>query len=249
MRAVLQDRYAPATTNKLLVALRRVLREARRLGQIGQEDYATAVDLKAVVGEKPTAAAGRALTPGELLALLSHCAADPSPAGVRDGALIAVAYACGLRRAELVGLDLVSFEASTSTLIVHGKRNKTRAIPLDGSALDALTDWLTLRGLAAGPLFVRILKGGKLTAQRLTPQAVYTIQHARATAAGVPPFSPHDLRRTYAGDLLDAGVDLATVQQLMGHSDANTTARYDRRGERAKRQAARMLHVPYRRRA
>ncbi len=57
-----------------------------------------------------------------------------------------------------------------------------------------------------------------------------------------------DLRRTFAGDLLDTGVDLATVQKLMGHSDANTTARYDRRGEQAKRHAVRMLHVPYQRR-
>ena len=89
---------------------------------------------------------------------------------------------------------------------------------------------------------------GKLTTARLTPQAVYHIQHTGATAAGVAIFSPHDLGRAFAGDLLDAGVALATVQKLMGHSDANTIARYDRRGERAKRQAVRLLHVPYQRR-
>ena len=58
---------------------------------------------------------------------------------------------------------------------------------------------------------------------------------------------PGDLRQTLAGDLLD-GVDLATVQSLMGHSNANTTARYDRRGERAKRDGVKLLHVPYRKR-
>src|SRR5919202_2901325 len=248
VRAVLQERYAPATANKMLVALRRVLKEARRLGQIAQDDYAAAIDLGHITGDRPAAAAGRALPPGELRALLTSCTADHSPAGVRDAALIGLAYAAGLRRAELVSLDPASLDATTTTFIVHGKRNKTRAIPIEGGALEALEDWLDLRGTAAGPLFVRILKGANSTTARLTPQAVYHIQHARANAAGVAAFSPHDLRRTFAGDLLDAGVDLATVQKLMGHSDANTTSRYDRRGERDKRHAVSMLHGPYQRR-
>lgn len=73
--------------------------------------------------------------------------------------------------------------------------------------------------------------------QGSTAQAVMAILNARAAQASVAPFSAYDLRRTFAGEMLDAGVDLATLQQMMGQANPATTARYDRRDNRA-RQAA-----------
>ena len=102
-----------------------------------------------------------------------------------------------------------------------------------------------MRGPEPGPLFVPVLKSGRMVVRRLIPHAIYKMLGKRAQQAGVKAFSPHDLRRTFVSDLLDAGADIATVQQLAGHAGIATTVKYDRRGEAAKRRAVELLHVPF----
>ena len=176
---------------------------------------------------------------------LSGVCCDGTPAGARDAAILAIAYSGGLRRAELTALDLAHYDQTTGVLTVHGKRNKVRTVPVQNGARQALEDWLTVRGAAPGALFCSITKGSHMTGRRMTTQAIYYIFAERAEQASVKPFSPHDLRRTFAGELLDAGADISTVQKMMGHASVSTTAGYDRRGERAKQSAARLLHFPY----
>jgi site-specific recombinase XerD len=243
IRAKLAETYAPATVNKMLSALRGVLRAAWRLGQMDAETYRRAVDLERVPGERlPT---GRSLTPRKIAAMFAACTNDPTPAGARDAALLAL-LRLGLRRQEVASLEVSDYDEAEGVIKVRGKGNKERAVPLMNGAAAAVSDWLSLRGEKPGPLLLQVRRGGWMTRAGISSQAVYSVLAKRAGEAGVKDLSPHDWRRTFAGDLLDAGADLVTVQKLMGHADPKTTARYDRRPEAAKRRAVDLLHVPYR---
>lgn len=243
IRSQLQEKYAPATTNKMLCALRKTLKAAWQLDQMTAEDYHKAASIGSVNGE--TIPAGRELSAGEIAALLGVCENDPTPAGARDAAVLAVMYASGLRREEIVNLDLDDYNQESGRLVVSGKRRKDRTAYLLNGASRALNDWLDVRNLEPGPLFMPINKAGVVQHRRMSTQAIYKLLIKRALRAGVDDFSPHDLRRTFVSDLLDAGADIAIVAKMAGHASVNTTARYDRRPEQAKMKAAQRLHVPY----
>lgn len=243
LRTRLLEQYSPATANRTLSALRGVLKEAWRLGQMSAEAYQRAVDVQNVKAE--VIPAGRELSDGEIFALVAACKADKLPGGVRDAAIIGLLYTCGLRRAELVALNRADFEREASKLLIRaGKGRKQRTAYVQGGALRALIDWLAVSG-DAEPLFVPVLKGGKIARRRMSAQSIYDMLKKRARQAGVREFSPHDLRRTFVGDMLDRGVDIATVANIAGHASVDTTRRYDRRPEETKKQAAGKLHFPY----
>ena len=112
---------------------------------------------------------------------------------------------------------------------------------LPGEAISLINRWLKLRGRKSGPLLCSVNRGGNVQQRRLSTDGVLKIVRARAKKAGIESFSPHDFRRTFCSDLLDAGVDIVTVQRLAGHVSPVTTAKYDRRGEKTKRQAVQNL--------
>ncbi|MEO8609544.1 MAG: site-specific integrase [Chloroflexota bacterium] len=239
--------YATRTVNGMLSALRGVLKEAWRLGQMSAEEYQRAVDFKNLKIE--TLAAGRDLSSGEIMALVNLCLSLDSAAGIRDATLIGVLYTAGLRRSEVVHLTLADYTPETGQLkIIGGKGNKSRTVYVTNGAQEALQDWLVLRGDTPGALFTPINKGGRIILKPMSAQAIYNLLEKRAAQAQVKDFTPHDFRRTFAGEMLDGGVDIATIAKIMGHASIDTTGRYDRRPETVKRAAAQKIHFPYTRR-
>ena len=244
VRSALMKKHAPATANKMMCALRRVLEEAFKLDSMDARDYQKAVDLRSIKSSKKQR--GRALKQDEITALMRVCQADSRELGVRDAALIWI-LRCGLRRAEVVNLNLKDFDATTGELgIVGSKGDVDRTVYMPISAIAAVFSWLVVRGKRPGPLLHPIRKGGFIEDfKRMTPQAVLMILRKRASSASVEQFSPHDFRRTFCSDLLDAGVDIVTVQKLAGHASPVTTGKYDRRGEETKRKAMEKLDISY----
>jgi site-specific recombinase XerD len=237
IRARLVERYAPATANKTLAALRGVLREAARLGLMSAEDSQRARDVRPARGSRLLK--GRALSRAELLALIGACDAATA-AGARDAAMVAILYGCGLRRAELVTLDRTDFDGAA--LRVRGKGGKERRAQV-AMAASYLTAWLAVRGDAVGPLFLPVDRYDHPRWKRLADAAVRHILQRIAARAGVADFTPHDMRRSFVSDLLEAGADVATVQRMAGHASIVTTQKYDRRGEDAQKRAAGLLKL------
>jgi site-specific recombinase XerC len=238
---------APASVNATLSALRGVARAAWQLGMINAEDYHRVAGVRNVRGSRLPA--GRALTPGEIGALLDTCADDETAAGARDAAIIALLYGAGLRRSEAAELDLAHYDSTAGELKVRGKGDKERLVPLEAGVAAALDDWISVRDSIAGPLLCPIRKGGRMELRRMSAQAIYDALLKRGREARLSSLSPHDLRRTFASDLLDVSGDVSAVQKLLGHANVQTTMRYDRRGEVAKRKAINLLHLPYRSRS
>lgn len=241
---------SPATRNKALAVLKGVARAAWELKQMDTDTFERIRSVKGDTGSRELA--GRFVPEGEIKSLLSTCAKDSSPSGARDAAMIALAASTGARRAEIASLVAENLSVDEDGLFrirVIGKRNKERTLFIRGNAARFFNDWLALRfeeGQMTGPLFCAIRKGGTTVPEKgISTTAADKILRKRCSQAGLADLDWHDLRRTTTSNLLDAGADIATVAGILGHSNIQTTARYDRRGERAKIKAADLISIPY----
>ncbi len=170
------------------------------------------------------------LTLDEVEALL-HAPDTSKPEGLRDRAMLEVLYATGLRVTELITLVLREVHLDHGYVRVLGKGNKQRVVPLGEVAVDAVQDYIdNARGVllanhggpGASPSLFVTRRGGAMTRQ-----AFWKNLQSHALEAGLKrKISPHKLRHSFATHLLERGADLRSVQELLGHSDINTTQIY-----------------------
>lgn len=148
--------------------------------------------------------------------------------GKRNRAMLETLYSTGIRVSELVGLNAGDVDFAAKSLRVLGKGNKERIVPIGEKALDAIDAYQ--QALAAQK---KVTQGGdralflNKNMGRLTTRSVARVLDKAAIAAGISvPVSPHDLRHSFATHMLDAGLDLRMVQELLGHSQLSTTQKY-----------------------
>jgi integrase/recombinase XerD len=229
----------PASRRRKAAALRAFYRFC-----FGEEliarDVASLLDLP-----RPGRQLPEVLTVEEVDRLLA--APDPGQeSGRRDRALLELVYAAGLRIGEATGLDREDLSLEGAFVRVVGKGDRERLVPVGGTAIAALEDWLaTVRpewlarggreGPRGGPLFVssRGRRLGRMAAWRVVQQA--------AAGAGLHGHvTPHTLRHSFATHLLEGGADLRVVQELLGHASISTTQLYTHlTGERIRQVYAR----------
>jgi integrase/recombinase XerC len=233
--ASLFDHNDAATIGKKLSALRSFFRFLQRRGVVVGNPAA------AIRGPKKKRPLPRALDVDETFRLIEAPAAGPRPTVrrrgatesvraemlvVRDQALFEVLYGAGLRVSEACALDDGDLEhdryGTWTVTVARGKGGKRRIVPLGDAAARAITAWQAVRPAAAAPtLFINA------TGTRLTPRSVQRLTRAWAIAAGVTsPATPHGFRHSFATHLLDGGVDLRSIQELLGHASLSSTQVY-----------------------
>lgn len=171
---------------------------------------------------------GKWLTSEEAFRLLTTPPAK-TLIGLRDRAILAVLLGCGLRRSELVALRVEDIQPRNDrTVLVDlvGKGGRLRTVPVPSFVETALRNWLERSRITTGPVFRRVLKGGRVGEAPLTGTTVRTLVLEHAQTAGLGSLAPHDLRRTCAKLCRSGGGDLVQIQLLLGHASVQTTERY-----------------------
>lgn len=168
----------------------------------------------------------KALAYEQIAEILSAAGVGDDPAALRDVALLELLYGTGARIDEACGLDRDDLDLDARTVLLRGKGNRERLIPLGGAAVQSLEVYL-VRGR---PAFVRSSTPAvflNTRGRRLSRQSAWAVVSSAAERAGVNQrVSPHTLRHSFATHLVERGADVRVVQELLGHASVTTTQIY-----------------------
>lgn len=213
-------RYARRTVARRIAALRSFF------SYLVSEDLAVSDPSAILMTPKMPARLPR-VVPADTLRALLDAPDNQTATGLRDGALLELLYATGIRVGELVGLSVGDVDLAQGQAVVFGKGSKERIVPLHHLAVDRLRTYLRdgrPRLLKDHPTDILFLS---TRGRPLSPEAVRRILNRHLTAAGATiSVSPHALRHTFATHLVEGGADLRTVQELLGHIALSTTQIY-----------------------
>jgi integrase/recombinase XerC len=167
----------------------------------------------------------------EMNRVVESAADDAAAWPERDRVIFELLYGCGIRNAELVGIDLADIHWANDAILVRGKGRKERYVPLGDAAAEALRAYLPLREqklAVAGKSSPALLLNLRLRGDaRLTTRSVGRIVKHIALAHGLPAdVHPHTLRHAFGTHMLEEGADLRAIQELLGHERLSTTQRY-----------------------
>ncbi len=223
VRSLSRRNLAPSTSARRLSAVRQFHRFLLSEG-LCEEDPSTAVDSPRRGRILP-----KTLSEDEVSKLLDRDRFTDKPEGIRLRALLELLYATGMRVSELVSLPLAATRQDPQFLLIRGKGDKERIVPLTPDARDSLQSYETVRqrdfarGQQSPWLFPSRGSQRHLTRQRF---GQLLKAHARVCGLAAERISPHVIRHAFASHLLANGADLRALQQMLGHADISTTQIY-----------------------
>lgn len=153
---------------------------------------------------------------------------ERTPVEMRNQALLEFLYACGARISEASGLRIVSVDFKQAQVRVFGKGSKERIIPIHEVALESMKTYADfgrpylLKGKPASEFFFVSTRGNQMGTDAMRKMFKDTLERAGVEGS----YTPHDMRHTFASDLLEGGADLRSVQEMLGHSSLSTTQVY-----------------------
>jgi integrase/recombinase XerD len=237
---LIQHGSSAKSVNRAMSAIRNVVKVGVLMGLVAENQL---IQLSAIKLEKTSQHQGNPLNATQVSELFAYLAKDTSIIGIRNIAIFAVLLGAGLRRSELVALNLSDLTLSESHLVVQkGKGNKRRTAFLPKWCVEHIHAWLLLRDYDTGYVFNPVNKSNRVNVNRgITTEIVYLLVRNMAKHVGLATVSPHDLRRTYITRLLEQNIDLNTVRLMAGHENISTTVVYDKRDNKVMQKAAATL--------